>query len=409
MSRDQDKVTLLLRRLSDCAETISHAYQHGRVEKTEDNRNQIEVLRQMRILSPDIRDAFQLRSSIRQFLDNVLNTERLLKVGADLGANFAQLVELVDFHAVALLEDRHADCERYELEIRDSISDIADAIEDDLVMLDTLVANKFAAVTTIAEKKRQNLYYQKRTQRLVDLLESFHFSDMSHRLAGNEDLALSFRVLLLDRIPAFRESLSSILKQLDAYLFEFRRIEKRAKRVRSFWLHLNRNPGWSPRDWDDVAEPQPWLHIAQPVQVEFHPDVQAPNCENELVEIAKKLPTESLLLSTKKIRPIGQASGIEPDQAITIPSSPLKLAIRTYFKEASNSSDGISACRWWALHPQQVGSVRQDIWLMRVLTEHETRGKDKPWMLKLLELPGEFSGNIMIADVVIARDGSIAK
>ncbi|MGZ8982991.1 MAG: hypothetical protein ACXW11_03435 [Methylotenera sp.] len=403
MSQNQDKVSLLLNRLNKCAESISHAYQHGRVERTEDNRNQIEMLRQMRVLSPDVRDAFQLRSSIRQFLDAVLNTERLLKVGADLGANFEQLTELVDLHSSALLDSRNADCERYEIEIRDSISDIADAIEDDLVMLNTLVANKFAAVSTVAEKKRQNLYYQKRTQRLVDLLESFHFSDITHRLSGNQDLALTFRVLLSDRIPEFRASLSDILEQLNAYLFEFRRVEERAKRVRGFWLHLNRNPGWSPRDWSEVAEPQVWLQIATPLQLSFHPDVLAPNCEHELVALAKKIPAEAMLEQGKKSRPLGYVGNVEPEQEIKVPKSPLQLAIRAYFKEASKSVGGMSACRWWALHPQEVGNIRQDIWLMRVLTEHDKRGREGSWILDLAEMPGEFSGNVMISDVFVSR------
>lgn len=77
---------------------------------------------------------------------------------------------------------------------------------------------------------------------LVELLESFHFSDLSEQLQGHEELGLSFRSLLADRIPAFRESLLSILALLNQYLFEFRQIEERAKKVRAFALYVNRNP-----------------------------------------------------------------------------------------------------------------------------------------------------------------------
>ena len=268
-----DPVLALLAKLSASSKTIAEAYYQGRVHKNEENFRDIERLRQLRLLSPDIRDAFQLRASFRHFLNAALNTERLFSMGANIGGYFQRLADLVEGHSVAYQEGRDADCERYEVETREAISDIADAIDDELIILQAQVSTRFAAVSTIAEKKRQNLHYQKRTQQLVNLLESFHFSDIGEQLAGHEELALSFKSLLADRIPAFRESLWTILDTLNQYLFEFRKIEERAKRVRAFALHLNRNPDWEPKAWDEVAEPADWLRCATPLEIQTHPDV----------------------------------------------------------------------------------------------------------------------------------------
>jgi hypothetical protein len=231
-----DPVVTLLAKLSLSSKTISAAYHQGRIHKDDENARDIERLRQLRLLSPDIRDAFQLRGSFRQFLNAALNNERLFAIGANIGGHFQRLSKLVDEHSIAFQEGREADCERWEVEVREAISDIADAIDDELNNLQTQVASRFAAVSTIAEKKRQNLHYQQRTQLLVDLLESFHFSDIGEQLDGHEELALSFRSLLADRIPTFRESLLTILGTLNQYLFDFRQIEERAKRVRAFAL-----------------------------------------------------------------------------------------------------------------------------------------------------------------------------
>lgn len=400
---NSDPVLTLLAKLSASSSTIAEAYYQGRVHKTDENARDIERLRQLRLLSPDIRDAFQLRASFRHFLNAALNTERLFSMGANIGGYFQRLEDLVEGHSVAYQEARDADCERYEVEIREAISDIADAIDDELIILQAQVSTRFAAVSTIAEKKRQNLHYQKRTQQLVDLLESFHFSAIGELLAGHEELALSFRSLLSDRIPAFRESLWTILNTLNQYLFEFRKIEERAKRVRAFALHLNRNPDWEPKAWDEVAEPSDWLCCATPLAIQAHPDVLAPGAEPLLSEIARSIPDIAGARS-RKARPAGNVEDESGNQNIQAPESPMRKAIRRYFKEASQSPEGISARAWWGANPTFLGTVKQEIWVLRVLTEHDNKGKLGRWKLHLNARPHpDFDGNVLIKDVVISK------
>lgn len=398
-----DPVTALLYKLSASSKTIAEAYYHGRVHKTEENARDIERLRQLRLLSPDIRDAFQLRASFRHFLNAALNTERLFSMGANIGGYFQRLAALVDGHSLAYQEGRDADCERYEVETREAISDIADAIDDELIILQTQVATHFAAVSTIAEKKRQNIHYQKRTQQLVNLLESFHFSDLGEQLAGHEELALSFKSLLADRIPAFRESLWAILDTLNQYLFEFRKIEERAKRVRAFALHLNRNPDWEPKASDEVAEPAEWLCCATPLEIQTHPDVSAPESEELLAEIARSIP-DTAGARSKTARPEGSVDDEPGNQEIRPPESPIRRAVRLYFKEARQSQAGISARAWWAANPTILGTIKEDIWLLRVLAEHDNKGKAGRWALRMISRPHpDFDGNVLINDILVLR------
>lgn len=398
-----DPVATLLAKLMASSETISAAYYQGRIHKTDENARDIERLRQLRLLSPDIRDAYQLRASFRHFLNAALNTERLFSMGANIGGYFQRLAKLVDEHSIAYQEGRNEACERYEVETREAISDIADAIDDELIILQAQVATRFAAVSTIAEKKRQNLHYQQRTQQLVNLLESFHFSDIGEQLSGHEELALSFKSLLADRIPAFRESLWSILDLLSQYLFEFRKIEERAKRVRAFALHLNRNPDWEPKAWDEVAEPAEWLKCATPLALQCHPDVQAPEAEEFLAEIARTIPSMAGEKS-RAARPAGHIDNESGNEKIAPPESPIRKAIRLYFKEARKSDMGISARDWWAANPVVIGAVKEEIWVLRVLAEHDNKGKAGKWSLRLVSrVHPEFDGNVLINDVLIGK------
>ena len=400
---NHDPVSTLLAKLGASSGVISAAYYQGRIYKTDENARDIERLRQLRLLSPDIRDAFQLRASFRQFLNAALNTERLFSMGANIGGYFQRLATLVEEHSIAFQEGRDADCERYEVETREAISDIADAIDDELIILQAQVATRFATVSTIAEKKRQNLHYQERTQQLVNLLESFHFSDIGEQLEGHEELALSFRALLAGRIPAFRESLLSTLELLNLYLFEFRKIEERAKRVRAFELHLNRNPDWEPKAWDEVAVPEDWLKCATPLSIRSSPDVSAPEAEEILAEIARTIPATAITRN-KTTRPAGQIEEISGNTIVKPPESPIRRAVRIYFKEARKSVQGISARDWWASNPVVLDGIKEEIWLLRVLLEHDNKGKAGKWSLRLVTKQHPvFDGNVLVKDVVASK------
>ena len=337
---DQTAVQALLARLFKCSGTISSTYYNTRIAKNEENASDIGLLRQVRLLSPDIRDTFQLRASFRQFLNTTLSTERLFAIGANVGDHFARLEKLVNEHAYAIQEGRDAAAEQYEVEIREAISDIADAVDDELTVLHAMVATKFAAVSTIAEKRRQNLHYQDRTRKLVALLE--------------------------DRLPTFREKLKAVLHQLQQYLFEYRKIEDRARLVRSFALHLNRNPDWAPRNWDEAATPPEWVRLATPLQLACHADVTQPESEDILREIAATIPAYAEARVER--RPLGQLDAESGEAVVVVEYSPLKKAVRSYFADAVASPEWLSARHWWREHPALVGAVGEEVWLLRLVS-----------------------------------------
>ena len=397
-------VEIFLSRLFKCAGTVSTTYYNTRVVNTDENASDVELLRQIRLLSPDIRDTYQLRSSFRQFLNTALSTERLFAIGANVSGHFSSLEKLLAEHSLAIQDGRDASAEQYEMAIREAISDIADSIDDELTILHAMVATKFAAVSTIAEKRRQNLHYQDRTSKLVSLLENFHFADFADQLAGNEDLALSFRALLEDRIPTFREKLKAVLQQLQQYLFEFRKIEDRARLVRSFALHLNRNPDWTPKNWDEAASPPEWVGLAAPMLLASHPDVAQPESEEVLREIAAGIPA-SVELRIER-RPPGQLVEETTETVVVVAHSPLKKAVRAFFTEAAESPEWISARRWWLEHPSMTTSIAEDVWLLRLVSEDEREGRAGLWNFRRVEHPHPvFDGNVLIHDVLAARKG----
>lgn len=400
-----DPVVNLLGSMHAASETISAAYHSGSIHKTEETERNIERLRRLRLLSPDIRDTFQLRASLRNFLNTTLSTERLFSMGANVGDLFLRLSKLVEEHSIAFQDGLDSDCERYEYEIREAISDIADAIDDELVILRAQVETKFAVVTTIAAKKRQNMHYQERTHSLVKVLEDFHFSDLGEQLQGHEDIALSFKSLLTDRIPTFNDALLRILTTLNQYLFEYRQVEDRTKRVRSFALHLSRNKGWSPVAWDDEADIPEWLQCASPIEMRCHPDVDDHAAEDMLVEIALAVPGLSAA-RTRRTRPAGVIDEAPANVVIKIPEPAGRKAIRMFIGAASKTEAGLSAREWWLANPSAMDGVGEESWLLMLLIENDKHGSKNrrvPWVMRTIHKPdGTFDGNVLIRDVVVA-------
>jgi hypothetical protein len=396
-------VRLILELLQQAGDVIALAYEKGRVEQTEENRKLIVRLNQHRILTPDIHDTYQLRYSMRQFLNTVLHTGRLMEAGTDFGLNFKRLDELVTRHNDAFLSGREDDRERLDEEIRESINDIAGGIEDELLHVSSLVDSKFATVTTMAEKVKENEWYLKRTESLLSLLENFHFSDIEQRLLGYQDLELAFELLLKSRMPGFLNTLKFIYARLNEFMFEFRHIEERARLVRNLWSHLNRNPDWEPKAWDEEDEPQEWLLVAKPVLITFHPDVNSSSDEEELVDMAEKLPEFTVPFNSGKRRPRGVLIDSEPP-VIYVSHTPLQKAIKSYFGEAVTSEHGISAHEWWLANPAMLDGIPEDIWMLRVLSERQNKMRDVRWKADLETWPvTDFDGNIQVRDIFVSK------
>lgn len=224
---------------------VSLAYHNGEIVKNDDNARGVEHLQQHKVLIPRTQDTFTLHTTLRRFLDASLNIERMYFLDSDMGSEFERLEELAEALFVASHEGRIEDKERLEDEIHQSVYEMSDRLSANLSHLRALVENRFAAVSTLAEKRRQNAYYIGRTEKVVKAIELFTLSDLGERIQTQlpfANVAAMFTSQLLERLPSFRQNLLDILGILQNYLFEFRQIEERTKRVRSMWLFMERHP-----------------------------------------------------------------------------------------------------------------------------------------------------------------------
>jgi len=401
---NKTNVRLILERLHQSSDIIAEAFDNSRISATEENSKRIMLLMQQRILTSDIYDTFQLRYSMRQFLNTVLNTNKLMDSGTDFSISFNRLDEYVNRHNDAFLESRDEDRQNYQVCIRDLINAIAGSIADELLHISSLVDSKFATVTTIAEKMKENEWYMNRATTILNLLETFSFSDIEQRLLGHRDLELTYELLLKSRMSQFIDTFRLILSKLDKYKYEFRKIEAQAKLLRKFSTHLNRYPDWTPSDWTSNEELLDWMCIANPLSLSFYPDANDTSSEKLLVDIALNLPASKTINAYKRKRPAGILLDMDDAPVVQKEFSLLEKAVSAYMNLAISKEEGLSARHWWLNNPEMLDKVSEEYWVHRVLSERLNRKVGPEIRIDLVFTESEdFDGNIKVSDIVVSQ------
>lgn len=400
----RDGVSILIGRLSAHHELVSHAYYNGEVTKGDDNARGVEYLQQHKVLIPRSQETYTLHTTLRRFFDASLNIERLYLIGSDIGAAFERIDQLLDSLFTAFHDGRIEDKERFEDEIHQSIYEISDALSTDLAHLRALVENRFAAVRTLAEKRRQNAYYIGRTEKIVKAIEGFTLSDRGERVgtqAAFSVIAPMFVAQLVDRLPSFRQSLLDILRTLRDYLFEFRSIEERTKRVRAMWLFMERNPLYEPKAWDEKQHPPRWLTKAASLAIKAYPSVRNPAYTEALGELAQDIPPPAVRISTT--RPRGTLV-VEEEETEILEPKPYQKAVLELMESCRTSGTPHSALEWFEEHPANMGAITLPLWLQAVMEQmyRENAGR-MGLQVTPVETPFEvFDGNLLVSDVVIS-------
>jgi hypothetical protein len=302
-------------------------------------------------------------------------------------------------------EGRTEDKERLEDEILQSIYEISDDLSAELSHLRALVENRFAAVSTLAEKKRQNAYYIGRTETLVEAIELFTLSDLGERIQSQTpfaNVASMFTSQLLERLTSFRHNLLDILGILQAYLFEFRSIEERTKRVRSMWLFMERHPLYEPKDWAEEPHPPAWLKKAAGIRIKTAPWVRDPAYTDELASLAREIAPPLVRL------PITREKGsliLEDDEdVIVLMPKPYQIAITAMLTACRQSGGHLSALAWFRDHLEHTGGMAPSLWLQCVLEEaHRPKARVMGLQIVADAVPFDvFDGNALVLDVTIS-------
>lgn len=389
MSRTDDLVIAYIEALHRHRAIVAAAYHQGRVEVTDEaaSARGLQELRRHRALVPLTQDAFRLASSLARHLDEVLQKEQLYAaVGGNVADLAARLPLFIDEAVKAHLEGRSEDLDGYVDGFNNAVFDLADHIAGALQYLRMLADTRFASVRTLAEKQRQNAYYEE---------------------PAAAPLLPAFRGQIWERLPQWRESLLDITEILKAYLYRLREVEPAGRRLRAFNLFLKRNPDYAAPDLDALAELPRFANRAAPLRVLAHPDLGDVAAQEALTEVAAKLPpSPTEIQRAPKVGTLTPGSDREP-RILELAPRPYQLALRRLIAEVPADGEPLSALAWKRRH-QEFSALPDAIWLQCVLYEAGLARRRTEFIhFERLELPPThpLSGNIVVRDVLVRGAG----
>jgi hypothetical protein len=406
-----DKSDLVINHLGELfkhRELIAAAYHTGSVDAGDDpdGGRGLFKLNQARILVPYREGTYRLASSLSKHLDEVLQIERLYSAaGANVSELAQRLPDIANLVADAAFDGRTDDADRYIDEFDRAVFELADAVTGALQSLRIQADNKFANVSSYAEKRRQNEFYLDRVERISQALGAIQSGDMIRSLESTpegERLLESYRSQIANHLAEWRSQLLDITAILREYLFRTRQIELIARRMRSFELFLKRTPSYVPADIEAASDTTGWAKRAAGFSLVAHACVHDTAQDEILLEIARSIPAvKPPGVAPSRVGTLLPNAPIEPDER-EAEMQPWEEAVVAMLD--SVGATPISALAWKASR-SEISALDNDIWLLCLLHEEAKDLKRNAGVRfeQVTEPVERLSGMIPVTDIRISR------
>ena len=412
MSQDADSIVAYLNVLHNHKQLISKAYHNNGVHLDSENQRAIRRLQQHRVLLPYVQDEYRLSPSLSRHLDEVFQRQRNYALSGNFGEQINRLEYLVDEYLEACHQNRAEDRDTYENDFESGVFELREGIDSMLLFLRTLTENRFANVSTLDEKRRQNEYYIHQAEKISDALRALQQDGLSEQLSGSDLLTPLFGVYqyqLQNMLPEWRASLLDITSTLKNYLYRLRQVEPEARRIRNFAHFLNKNRDYQVPDAEDLLELPAWSARFDGLRLKIHPDLSENRTREALVEVAQSIPPAPVTIDRE--RKAGSLVDEGHDKAtVTIKPNPVQLAFHHYVGAAIESAKPLSALQWKQQH-QEFSSLKDEMWLLYVLHATQmlsvsTNARWRKLQVERREAPVAYglSGNITVSDISVWKD-----
>ena len=388
--------------MANHSDLVAKAYYEGVIYKDSKNQRGLNQLKQLKVLVKYSVDGYRISGRLGQFVDSALSSDRLRRLDTDLASWVDTLEQQILLYQDAWDENRVEDWDNYSAEIERLVFDLSDNLEENTSYLLMLVNSRFANVRTLAEKKKQNVFYISRVERLVDAISSLQPEDLLERVDEHPALYELLEQQLIRLLPVYQQRLQDILDKLKTFLFELRKIEARAQLVQGFSFFLRQNPAYETQDWSEQETiPEQWNQI-KPLQLSAAADTLDYGVEDELISIAKKLRLDSdALLSKKAKRPINKVEKVEREiQVMELPM--YRKWLKRYFTLLEQQAgEAISALSFQQKYVQEIEPA---LWLGCVLNEWlRQQQRHTKIQMDFIQFASHaaFTGNKKVKDIVL--------
>jgi hypothetical protein len=336
----------------------------------------ITALRQISALKPAGEQGYRLHQGLRNYLHDHLQMFPAFQSLAEIGSRISQVRSLwleidqsrrtKDVEVVNRLIDT----------IQTTVFDIADSMERNMLLLQTLMQTRYGNVQTLAAKQSQNRYYQQQTHALAeDLVRLARTVDKVEREAsdiGMEEMSRFLRRNLLSRILHWQQGMSEMQTQIRREIFRIKEIERDLKLLARMDMLMRQQPSWRGFEIDlDGDIPEFLLVASMPA---FNPQIEPLDNDRQMVEEMQRLIAS---MPPKEVAAPDPTPPARYRRIVDAPRppvlSPAARALKRLQDEAKKADDDISLSQW-QLDDADARTMAANIWLMFAIMGLRTAG-----------------------------------
>lgn len=357
----------ILQTLSRHAQTVEDALTEGISQHAGTPSSSILALRQVSALRAVGSEGYRLHPRLREYLQDHLQIYPAFQSLAEIGSRITNIFVLwteLDQILSARSSDLYA-IEGLEGSLRSGVFDIVDAMQKNLVLLQTLVSTRYGNVKSLALKQSQNRFYQGQTAALAAdmarLAKVARNIEKEAERRGATSLSLFLRRHLLSHTAQWTQGISEIQSQIRREIFRTRQIERDNKLLARMDMLLRQQPAWRGVDVD-LPEDIPAFLLAARLPA-FRAHVQPQETERtmvgEMLELVRALPQRRAPVQPQDLKRYRRIVS-PPRPPVTVPGA---QALGRLIKDVRAATRGISLAQW-RLGDEEALAMDAGVWLV---------------------------------------------
>ena len=310
-------------------------------------------------------DGFRLHPRLREYLQDHLQMYPAYQSLAEIGSKITQASALWD--EIDLVRSTDSDTlDMLVNSLHTCVYDIADNMNSNVLLLQTLLHTRFGNVRTMVAKKSQNRYYQLQTTalgaelgRLVKVMSTIE-GEVNER--GMSDLARFLRRHCLSPALDWQQSLSEMQTEIRKELFRTREIEKNMKQLTRMDMLLRQQPSWRGFHVELEGDIPAFLLAASLPEFAAHIEPMDSDrfVRDELELIARALPPPREP-KVEAAPPRRYTLVVDEDTPVAV--LPAAAALEQLVIDLRSSELGISLIDW-RVENEDAMTMREDVWLV---------------------------------------------
>lgn len=392
-------ISKFLSLLSRHSDLIEQVYHEDFLVANEELDSTVRLLHQERILYLREDDEFGLASSVRDMLDEYTQRVNRYEAGGNVVAEIERLDKLLDELELSIGKSEYERLSRLRDDVVNAVYDVREVIEREVLKLDRIMESEFSDVKDVEEKARHNAYYNKKANALLAAFEMlWPLTDRFSRIVYG-DVGRVYTRAIIARTGDWMARLQKQNQVFERFMFKFREIEQKTKRLRLFSDFLNDGGDSKLHEVLEISNRVPALmRVLDKPRLPF-PNIYADDVKEVLsTVVADFKPIEKREERKKKVGVRRKDDGVFSEE---LQLSVQEKLIEKLITDVDKSSDWVSAGNWART---QDDAVDVPLFLEYILVWEEI-GSEGLYEVEPIMAPGEIarSSTRIVEDVRLCR------